>query len=170
MSLLLPDSGLIFWMAVVFAIVLAILAKFGFPAITDMVRKREEYIDSSLQAAKEADERIGSLMEEQERIISQTKAEQNRILKETAQARDNMIRQAKLQAKDEADKIIAQAKVQIEAEKESVLRSVRIQTAVLSVKVAEKLLRKELADDKSQMELLERMMDDVSGTSASRES
>ena len=44
MSLLMPDSGLIFWMLLSFGVVFFVLAKFGFPVITQMVEKRKEYI------------------------------------------------------------------------------------------------------------------------------
>ena len=39
MSLLLPDSGLLFWMVVAFGIVFVILAKYGFPIIIKMVEE-----------------------------------------------------------------------------------------------------------------------------------
>ena len=48
MSLLMPDSGLLFWMLLAFCVVFFILAKFGFPIITKMVNERKEYIDQSL--------------------------------------------------------------------------------------------------------------------------
>ena len=41
MSLLTPDSGLLFWMVIVFGIVFVILAKYGFPVITRMVDERK---------------------------------------------------------------------------------------------------------------------------------
>ena len=50
MSLLTPDSGLLFWMVIVFGIVFVILAKYGFPVITRMVDERKQYIDKSLLA------------------------------------------------------------------------------------------------------------------------
>ena len=52
MNLLLPDSGLIFWMALIFAIVFFVLAKFGFPVITGMVERRNARIADSLEAAR----------------------------------------------------------------------------------------------------------------------
>ena len=164
MSLLLPDSGLLFWMVLIFAIVFFILAKFGFPVITQMIDKRREYIDSSLRLAKEADEKM-SKMTEQARMIAQAREEQNRILKEAAQARDNIVRNAQEQAQDEARKIIAEAKVRIEAEKESALRDIRSQVALLSVKVAEKVIRQDLSSDKAQMDLVYKMLDEVSSSS-----
>lgn len=164
MSLLLPDSGLLFWMILIFAIVFFVLAKFGFPVITGMLEKRREYIDNSLRLAKEADEKIGHLMEEQARMIAQAREEQARILKEAAQARDNIVRQAQEKAQDEARKILEEAKVRIEAEKESALREIRSQVALLSVNVAEKVIRKDLSSDKAQMELVYKMLDEVSAS------
>ena len=161
MSLLLPDSGLLFWMVLIFAIVFAILAKFGFPVITQMLEKRREYIDNSLRVAKEADAKIGQLMQEQERMIAQAREEQNRILKEAAQVRDSIISNAQAQAHEEARKILDDAKVRIEAEKESALREIRSQVALLSVKVAEKVIRQYLSSDKSQMDLVYKMLDEV---------
>ena len=43
MSLLTPDSGLLFWMVIVFGIVFVILAKYGFPVITRMVDAGKPY-------------------------------------------------------------------------------------------------------------------------------
>lgn len=161
MSLLLPDSGLLFWMTLIFLIVFFILAKFGFPVVTRMVDKRKEYIDNSLRLAREADEKMSRLAEEQARIMTQAREEQNRILKEAAQARDNMIRKAQEQAQDEAQKILDEAKVKIEAEKQSALMEIRSQVALLSVKVAEKVIRQDLSSDKAQMDLVYKLLDEV---------
>ena len=51
MSLLLPDSGLLFWMLLSFGIVFVVLAKYGFPIIVKMVDGRKTYIDQSLEVA-----------------------------------------------------------------------------------------------------------------------
>ena len=165
MSLLLPDTGLLFWMVIIFAIVFFILAKFGFPVITKMLDKRRDYIDSSLRLAREADEKMGRMMEEQSRMIAQAREEQHRILKEAAQARDNRVRKGQEQAQDEARKRLKEARVKIEAEKESVHREIRSQTAMLSVKVAEKVLRQQLSTDKAQIDLVYRMLDEVTAPS-----
>lgn len=160
MSLLMPDTGLLFWMLVIFAVVLAILAKWGFPVITSMVDKRKNYINESLQLARKADEKMSNLLKEQERIIREAREEQNKILKEAAEARNNIISQAKEQARDEAAKILAEAKVQIEAEKESAVSQIRSQVAMLSVNIAEKVIRKTLSTDKEQKELIRKMVDE----------
>ena len=160
MSLLMPDTGLLFWMLVIFVIVLAVLAKWGFPVITSMVEKRKNYIAESLELAKKADEKMANLTKEQARIIGEAREEQNKILKEAAEARNNIIRQAQEQARDEAAKIVAEARMQIEAEKESAMSQIRSQVALMSVNVAEKIMRKTLSEDKEQKELVEKMVEE----------
>ena len=162
MNLMLPDSGLLFWMTIIFAIVFFILAKFGFPIITGMVDKRAKRIDEAIAAARKAEESLAGLAQEQERLLSEARTEQVRILQEAAAQRDNMIVQAQEQAREEAKKIMDEAKARIQEEKEAALRDVRKEVALLSVTIAEKVVRKELSTDKGQMELIDRMIDDLS--------
>ena len=161
MSLITPDFGLLVWMTLIFGIVFFVLAKWGFPMITDSVQKRADRINESIAKAREAEEKLRNLASEQEALVEKARKEQAAILKEAASSRDAMIEQAKVQARDEAAKILDQAKVQIAAEKESALRDVRKEVAVLSVAVAEKVLRKDLDDDSSRDELLGRLIDEL---------
>lgn len=158
MNLMLPDSGLLFWMTIIFAIVFFILAKFGFPIITGMVEKRNKRISDSLEAARTAEEAIAHLDEEKERIISETRAEQARLMQEAASERDRMIAQAQDKARDEAQKIMDEARVRIQEEKEAALREVRQEVAKVSLAIAEKVVRKELSEDSSQKELVDKMV------------
>ena len=61
MDLLIPDSGLLFWMTLVFVIVFLILWKWGFPSIVKMVNDRKAYIDGSLKKAREANEKLANI-------------------------------------------------------------------------------------------------------------
>ena len=164
MSLITPDFGLLVWMTLIFGIVFFVLAKWGFPMITDSVQKRADRINESIAKACEAEEKLRNLASEQEALVEKARKEQAAILKEAASSRDAMIEQAKVQARDEAAKILDQAKVQIAAEKESALRDVRKEVAVLSVAVAEKVLRKDLENDASRDELLGRLVDELSSS------
>jgi len=164
MSLVTPDFGLLFWMTVIFAIVFFVLAKWGFPAITGMVDKRAERIEESIEKAREAEKQLAEMSERQTRMFEETRAEQGRILKEAAQARDALVAQAKQQAQEEAEKILQHTRTQIAAEKETALMDIRRQVADLSVDVAEKILREKLSDSKTQMDLITRMVDEITRT------
>ena len=65
MSLITPDFGLLFWMTLIFGIVFFILAKFGFPVLTDMVRKRQERIEKSIEDARTIEARMATWKVEQ---------------------------------------------------------------------------------------------------------
>ena len=163
MNLLLPESGLLFWMTIIFAIVFFVLAKFGFPVITGMVEKRRMRIEDALAAARKAEDAIAHLNNEQERIIAETRAEQAKLMKEAAAEREKMIATAKEQAMVEAQKIMDDAKVRIAEEKEDALRDMRREVALLSLAISEQVLRKELGSDEGQKELIEKLVDDITG-------
>lgn len=163
MNLLLPESGLLFWMTIIFAIVFILLAKFGFPIITGMVEKRNQRINDSLKAARVAEEAVAHLTQEKERILEETRQEQSRLMKEAASEREKMIEQAQIQAQNEAEKILQAATARIQEEKEAAMKELRNEVAAVSLAIAEKALRKELASDKGQTELINRLVDQMSG-------
>ena len=161
MDLLIPEVGTIIWMLIAAGIDFFILVKWGFPMITDMVDKRNEYIDKSLDAAKKANERLEGIQKECDELLKETRAEKARILKEAADRRDEIIAEAENRAKESGEKLISDAREQIRLEKEEALRSLRRQVAELSVEVAERVVLKELATDEDQLLLIDRMIDDV---------
>ena len=161
MSLLMPDTGLLFWMLLAFLVVFFVLAKFGFPIITRMVNERKTYIDHSLIAAKEANEQLANLKVEGETILAKAHEEQARILNEASKTREQMLAEAKDRARLEGNKLLEEAKKQIRAEKEDAIRDIRRQVALSSVDIAEKVLRKNLDDESRQTEMIERLLDEV---------
>jgi F-type H+-transporting ATPase subunit b len=161
MGLLTPDPGLMFWMIIVFGVVFFVLAKYGFPVIIDMVEDRKAYIDDSLKAAREANEQLVNVKAEGEKVLAQAREEQARILNEASATRDRIIKDAQERAMLEGQRLMDEMKKQIETEKESAIRDIRRQVAVLSVDIAEKIMRSKLADEKEQMELIDRMLDEM---------
>ena len=162
MDLLMPSFGLMFWMAIVFFVVLGLLWKFGFPTITKMVEERKQYIDESLRKAHEANEKLANIQKEGESILQEAREQQALILKEATSARDAIVAKAESQAKEQGEKLISDAKVQIDAEKQTAIREIRSQVAELSVKIAEKIIKKQLSTDANQMELIDRLLDEFS--------
>ncbi len=160
-SILTPDLGLLVWMLAAFLVVFFVLAKFGFPVITNMVEKRKKYIDESLKNAHEAAERLANIRQESEVIVQKAREQQAMIIKEAAATRDAILDEARTKAKTEADRILAEATVQIANEKQATLREIRSQVAQLSVDIAEKVIRQSLRGDKQQMQLISRILDEV---------
>ncbi len=161
MSLITPDFGLFFWTAVVFFIVLLILWKYGFPVIIKMVNNRKAYIDESLRKAHEANEKLANIQKEGESILQEARERQAAILKEAAQTRDRIVEDARSKARDEGDRLLSDAKAEIEAEKQNAIRDIRSQVAELSVMIAGKILREKLSTEGNQMELIDKLLDEV---------
>lgn len=156
------------WMTLIFGIVFFILAKWGFPMITSSLEKRADRINESIRQAKEAEERLAHLTEEQDKLMAQAEAERTRILRAAAASRDEMIEEAKEKARVEASRIIELARTEIAVEKESAIRDVRRQVALLSVSVAEKVLRNTLSNEESREELIGKYIDEASSDSGDR--
>ncbi len=162
MDLLIPSTGLLFWMSLTFLVVLAILWKFGFPVITNMVAERKAFIDDSLQKAHEATERLANIQKEGESILQEAREKQAQILKEAAQTRDAIVEKAQEKARQEGARLLDDAKAEIEQEKKAAIADIRKQVATLSVEIAQKILKQNLQSDKAQMDLIDRMLDDAS--------
>lgn len=161
-SILTPDLGLLFWMLLAFLVVFVILAKYGFPAMINMVESRKKYIDESLRKAHEASERLENIKIESESILQEANKRQAEILKEANETRQTIVENAQATAKQEAARLLQEAKLQIEAEKQNAIKEIKTQVASISVKIAENILREKLSSDSVQMELIDKLLDDVS--------
>ena len=161
MSFLLPEAGLLFWMLVAFGVVFFILYKYGFPVITSMIDERKKYIDEALENAKLANEKLAGIEEQSRQILENANAEQVNILREATVVRDNLIKEAQAKAEMESAKILTMAREQIKQEKEEALRDIRAQVAELSISIAEKVIRKELANDKEHEVFMNSLLDEA---------
>ena len=164
MSLLLPDSGLLFWMTIVFLVVFFILWRWGFPSIIKMVNERKNYIDESLAKAEEANLRLANIQKQGEELLMEAREKQAQILREASQTRDTIVEQAQEKAHEESARILSEAKAEIESQKQAAIRDIRTQVAELSVKIAEKILRKQLTTSAEQAQLIDSLLDEVASS------
>ena len=164
MSLLLPDSGLLFWMTLVFLVVFFVLWKWGFPSIIKMVNERKEYIDESLAKAEEANLRLANIQKQGEELLMEAREKQAQILREASETRDTIVGQAQEKAHEESARILSEAKAEIESQKQAAIRDIRSQVAELSVQIAEKILRKQLTTSAEQAQLIDSLLDEVASS------
>ncbi|MDO4224973.1 MAG: F0F1 ATP synthase subunit B [Bergeyella zoohelcum] len=155
MDLLTPSIGNIFWTAVVFLILVLILAKFAWGPILQAVGERENNIQDALNQATLARKEVEELKADNEKIIREAKIERDAILKEAREIRDRMVAEAKDLAKAEGDKMIASARQSIEAEKTAAMSDIKSQIGLLSVSIAESILKQKLDNNDAQNALVE---------------
>lgn len=152
------SSGLFIIQSVIFLIVLLVLRKFAWKPIMDAVNEREVTIVDSLNQAKLAKEEVQNLKAENEIIIREAKVERDNILKEAREIKDRIVGEAKDIAKAEGDKMIEQARQSIQAEKSAAMSEIKNQIGVLSVTIAESILKQKLDNDGAQNALVENIL------------
>lgn len=160
-SLITPSFGLLFWMLIGFGILVFILAKFAWPVITKSIAKREQYIESQLAEAEKIKNELASLEQKHNTMMAEAKAERDKILADARKISEKMYEDAKLKANAEATLMIEEAKKIINFEKMKALTDVKNEIANLSIDMAEKVLRHELADKHKQEELIEGWMKEL---------
>jgi F-type H+-transporting ATPase subunit b len=74
---------------------------------------------------------------------------------------NQLIEQAKTKANEEGGRMIVQAREAIQNEKNAALAEVKNTAAQLSIDIAERILRRELADSSSQQQLVNSYLKDV---------
>ena len=161
MELITPDLGLLFWMTLAFGIVFFVLAKFAFPVINNMLKQREEEINTALEKAERTHQEMEKLQANNEMLLAQAREERDKILNEARQIHDKFIETAKVKANEEKDRIIDSAREMIENEKMAATTEIKNQIADFSIKVAEKVLQKELGSDKEQLDYINRLLQEI---------
>lgn len=161
MGLVTPSGGLLFWMAVIFGVVFFILAKFGFPVITGMVRKRKDYISACLQEAEDARKQIEGVEETCRKMLDETRSEQSAILARAQDAAQQMIEEAKSKAAVEAAGIIKKTEEDMEVAVREAMVELKNVVTTVSIAASEKILREKLSTDEAQMDLVRRIVDEA---------
>ncbi|OQY00286.1 MAG: ATP synthase F0 subunit B [Bacteroidetes bacterium 4572_117] len=161
MGLVIPDYGLLFWMALTFLIVLFILKKFAWKPILSSLKEREDSIEEALESAQKAREEMGKLHADNEKILAEARNERNEMLKEAKEVKQNIINEAKNVAAQEAEKMLETARQFIETEKEAAVNDMKESIASFSIQIAEKILRKQLDDPSKQKDLIDQYLKDI---------
>ncbi|WP_194776022.1 F0F1 ATP synthase subunit B [Pararhodonellum marinum] len=161
MDLILPSSGLVIWQIIGFSILLILLAKFAWKPILSALDERELTIEGALKSAEVARNEMANLKAENEKLLQEARIERDVILQKAHEVSAQMIEDAKQSAIQEGAKMIENAKAVIETEKHAALEDLKVQVGTLSLNVAEKLLKKNFADDATQKAHVEELVNDL---------
>lgn len=161
MELLTPGTGLIIWQTIIFVGLFFLLAKFAWKPILSSLKEREQSITEALSTAEKARQEISLLKSDNEKLLKEAREERDRILREAREVANRLKDEAHADAKKTSDKIVEEARAAINIEKQAALKEVKIQVAMFSLQVAEKLMKKSLANDKAQKELVEEFIKDL---------
>ncbi|MEM0938531.1 MAG: F0F1 ATP synthase subunit B [Bacteroidota bacterium] len=161
MSLVTPEIGLIIWQSVVFVAILIILRSFVWIPILSALKTREFQIEDSLRAAENAKSEMEQIKADNEYLLQEARIERDALLKEARAEAVKIIDKAKGETSEVTSKMLEEARNAIQLEKKAALSEVRELVSSLSLEIAEKVLRENLSDDKSQKALVEKFIGDV---------
>ena len=134
-----------FWIQmIVFAILVWFTMKFIWPPITAALDERARKIADGLSAADKAKAELAQANQRVEQQLSAARDDAAKRLADAERLAQSMIEEAKGRASAEGAKIVAAAKAEAEQEASKAREALRDQVAVLAVKGAEQILRKEV--------------------------
>lgn len=161
MDLLLPEFGLFFWTLLAFLIGFFLLKKFAWAPILEALNEREKNIADSISSAEKVRNEMASMKSEHEVLLNQAREERTLMLKEAKETKEKIINDAKDAAKEEANKIMTETRQQIEFQKNAAIIDVKNQIGTLVIEVAEKVLRKELANKEEQNKYINTLAQEI---------
>lgn len=155
------SMGLFVWQTVLFVTLIFLLKKYAWGPILSSIEDREQGIKDALDSAQNARQEMETLSADNQKILQEAKIERDSILKEAREMKESIISEAKSAASTEADKVIESARKQIQTEKLAAITELKNQVANLSIDIAEKVLKSELADKQKQKEFVEAALNDA---------
>ncbi|MFC3810331.1 F0F1 ATP synthase subunit B [Lacihabitans lacunae] len=161
MELLNPSPGLLFWQLVVFGSLVFLLWKFAWKGIIAGLKEREGDIESALRMAEETRAEMAKLKSDNETLVAEARKERDSIIKEAKEASERMISEAKSQAVTASNKVMEDAREALAQERVAMISQVKKEVATLSIEIAEKVMRKELSDKKSQQTFVSELISDA---------
>ena len=161
MDLLTPAVGTIFWGTIVFVILMLLLAKFAWKPMLTAVKDREQNIADSLELADKTKNEMIQLQAQNENLLKEARVERDNIIKEANEAGKRLVVEAKDIAKEEANNKIADATKAITNEKNAAMAEIKTHIAVLSLEIAEKIIKGQLSSDDRQKTLANQLAEDI---------
>ncbi len=153
--------GLFFIQIIILLVIIFLLGKFAWKPIINALEAREEGIADALAAAEHAKRDLANLKADNEKLLAEARLERDAMLKDAREMKDKMIADAKEEAQLAGAQMIAQAQATIQSERNAALADIKNQVSTLSIDIAEKLLKGQLADKQAQEQLVGSLLNDI---------
>lgn len=153
--------GLFFIQIIILLVIIFLLGKFAWKPIINALEAREEGIADALAAAEHAKRDLVNLKADNEKLLAEARLERDAMLKDARDMKDKMIADAKEEAQLAGAQMIAQAQATIQSERNAALADIKNQVSTLSIDIAEKLLKGQLADKQAQEQLVGSLLNDI---------
>ncbi len=162
MELITPALGQIIWGGLVFIILLFILAKFAWKPMLSAVKAREESIQNSIDLAERTKAEMLALQAQNQDLLKEARIERDKMISDATATAKKLVEDSREEGKLQQQKLVAEAQKIINVEKAAAIAELKTQVASLSLEIAEKIIRGELASNDKQKALAEQIANDIS--------
>ena len=161
MELFKPEFGLVFWMFIAFLCLYFILAKWAWPFIIKSMEERADMIDKGVAYAQEAKSQLDNAKAEADKLLAEARTKQNEMLRDAERMRNQLIDDAKEDAAVEAKKVRDAAQISLEQARKEAEEQLRSEVGDLALQIAEKVIRRNIANDDAQRALVDQYLSEV---------
>ena len=141
------DIPTLIFQIIAFLLLVAVLAKWVFPILINVVDKRQEEIQASSKAAESAQKKAAEAEAEVAKLLKQARAEASEIVSVAKDEAAAAVTAAESKAKARADTIVANAQDQIEKDVIAAKNALRNETVDLIALATEKVVGKVVSAD-----------------------
>jgi F-type H+-transporting ATPase subunit b len=162
-----PGIGLMVWTLLVFAITMALLAKYAFPSISSALERRQRTIEESLDTAERTRAEAEQILTEYRERLKEAREQADEIIQRARQTAESHEHEAKERGQELVAEASQRAQREIEVATKRALGELRSEVADLTITATEKVTRKAL-DPADQKRLVEEALSelDFSGLSS----
>jgi F-type H+-transporting ATPase subunit b len=141
-KLVTPDWGLMFWTLVTFGILVLILKRFAWGPLLAAIAEREARLKADAAAAQSARDEAQRIKDELAAHLAGSEARRQEILARAGKDAEALAARLKAAAEEDARRLREKTTAELGREKDRLVGELRGEVAELSVRAAEKLLRK----------------------------
>ena len=152
-KLITPEIGTIIWTVITFVILAALLGRFAWKPMLQMLEQRETSIKDSLDQAQRARDESEETLKKNQEILASARRETAAILEQGRRESEEMRAELLAKARKESQDLVEQGKRQKQHEQKQAIAELRAQVADLAIRGAEHLISRSL-DEQAHRELV----------------
>jgi F-type H+-transporting ATPase subunit b len=138
----------LFWSTLIlFALFAAVLGKFGWGPLLQVIEEREKNVKDAVEGAQKAKVEAEALLAQHRELLREATREREEIVKRAIGEAEQLKADLAARAKSESDQMIQRAKDQIEREKARAILELRAQVGELAVEAAARIVKSSLTPD-----------------------
>ncbi|KAA3657275.1 MAG: ATP synthase F0 subunit B [Calditrichaeota bacterium] len=160
MDLLSPDTGLMFWTVITFAILYFVLGKFVWKPVGEVLDEREARLKDSLEKAEAAQKNADEALQKNEEMLAQARQEVQELIAKGKKTAESMREELVADAKNEATALIERARKEVKLEQDKALDEIRKLAVELSISATTKVIGKALSE-KEHQQLVDKSFKDL---------